>query len=71
MGCGATVVDQYQCVGCGACTTKCKFDAISLIRVYDGEGVRLEDLKPVVVKHVLKRKGKIALRKAKEKLHIQ
>ena len=71
LGCGATVVDQYQCVGCGACTTKCKFDAISLIRVYDGEGVRLEDLKPVVVKHVLKRKGKIALRKAKEKLHIQ
>lgn len=70
LGCGATVVDQYQCVGCGACTTKCKFDAISLIRVYDGEGVKFEDLKPVVVKQVLKRKGKIAIRKAKEKLHL-
>ena len=31
LGCGATVVDQYMCVGCGQCTTKCKFDAISLV----------------------------------------
>ena len=22
LGCGATVVDEYMCVGCGACTTK-------------------------------------------------
>lgn len=32
LGCGATIVDQYKCVGCGLCTTKCKFDAIQLKR---------------------------------------
>lgn len=64
LGCGATVADEYLCVGCGACTTKCKFDAISLIRTYNGEGVAFEDLKPVVIKQVLKRKGKIAIKKA-------
>lgn len=64
LGCGATAVDEYLCVGCGACTTKCKFDAISLIRTYSGEGVAFEDLKPVVIKQVLKRKGKIAIKKA-------
>ncbi|MFV0414566.1 MAG: FAD-dependent oxidoreductase [Oscillospiraceae bacterium] len=53
LGCGATVVDQYLCVGCGQCTTKCKFDAIQLQRRYNGEGVSYEHLKPVVVKHVL------------------
>ena len=33
LGCGATVVDQAACVGCGVCTTMCKFDAIKLRRV--------------------------------------
>lgn len=64
LSCGATVVDEFLCVGCGACTTKCKFDAISLVRKYDGQGVAYEDLKPVVVKQVLKRKGRIAIKKA-------
>ena len=66
LGCGATIVDSYMCVGCGQCTTKCKFDAISLERVYDGEGVEYFDLKPAVVKQVLKRQGKIAVRKVKD-----
>ncbi len=65
LGCGATIVDSYMCVGCGQCTTKCKFDAISLERVYDGEGVEYFDLKPAVMKQMLKRQGKIALRKVK------
>ncbi|ROR27179.1 NADPH-dependent glutamate synthase beta subunit-like oxidoreductase [Mobilisporobacter senegalensis] len=64
LSCGATVVDEFLCVGCGACTMKCKFDAISLIRKYDGEGVAFENLKPVVLKHIIKRKGKIAVKKA-------
>jgi ferredoxin len=64
LSCGATVVDEFQCVGCGACTTRCKFDAISLVRKYNGEGVAFEELKPVVVKQILKRKGKIAIKKA-------
>ena len=30
--CGATIVDENRCVGCGICTTKCEFDAIKLHR---------------------------------------
>ncbi len=68
LGCGATIVDQYLCVGCGQCTIKCKFDAIKLERRYDGEGVSYEKLKPVVIKHVLKRKVKMTTKKIKESL---
>ncbi len=32
LSCGATIVDENQCVGCGICTTKCEFDAIHLER---------------------------------------
>lgn len=32
LGCGASIVDPNQCVGCGICTTKCEFDAIHLTR---------------------------------------
>ncbi|MEA5077722.1 MAG: FAD-dependent oxidoreductase [Anaerolineaceae bacterium] len=63
LSCGATVVDEALCVGCGVCTTKCKFDAIHLERVYDGAGVALDDMKPVVLKQMLKRKVKIAGKK--------
>lgn len=66
LGCGATIVDEFMCVGCGQCTTKCKFDAISLVRKYDNEGVSLEELKPIVIKTAIKRKGKIAARKVKK-----
>ena len=65
LGCGATEVDEFMCVGCGQCTTKCKFDAIKLVRVYDKPGVGYEDLKPVIVKTVIKRKAKIAVKKVK------
>ena len=30
--CGASVVDENKCIGCGVCTTKCEFDAIHLFR---------------------------------------
>ncbi|MBU3110039.1 FAD-dependent oxidoreductase [Clostridium lacusfryxellense] len=66
LSCGATFVDQYQCVGCGVCTTKCKFDAISLIRKYDSSGLDLKAMKPAVIKHVIKRQGKIAVKNAKK-----
>ena len=32
LGCGASVVDENKCIGCGICTTKCEFDAIHLYR---------------------------------------
>lgn len=62
LSCGATTVDEFMCVGCGSCTTKCKFDAIKLVRKYDKAGVELRDLKPLVVKYALKRKVRIAVK---------
>ncbi len=32
LSCGASVVDENKCIGCGICTTKCEFDAIKLHR---------------------------------------
>jgi NADPH-dependent glutamate synthase beta subunit-like oxidoreductase/NAD-dependent dihydropyrimidine dehydrogenase PreA subunit len=63
LGCGAVVVDQYQCVGCGVCTTKCKFDAITLERKYDSSGVEFKEMKAAVIKHVIKRQVRIAVKK--------
>jgi NADPH-dependent glutamate synthase beta subunit-like oxidoreductase/ferredoxin len=60
LSCGATVVDEALCVGCGVCTTKCKFDAVSLVREYDGVGAALPDMKPIVIKQMLKRQVNIA-----------
>jgi len=63
LNCGATVVDEALCVGCGVCTTKCKFDAVTLVREYNGEGAALPDMKPIVIRQILKRKVKIAVKK--------
>lgn len=69
LGCGATVVDEFMCLGCGACTTRCKFDAISLERKYDEHGVEeLDQLKPAVIKHALKRKLRIVAKKPVKKI---
>ena len=66
LGCGAVVVDQYQCVGCGVCTTKCKFEAITLERKYDSAGLELKAMKPAVIKYVIKRQGRIAVKNVKK-----
>lgn len=61
LGCGVAVADEFMCIGCGACTTKCQFDAISLVRTYDADGADLRTVKKVIIKHALKRKVKIAV----------
>lgn len=66
LGCGAVVSDVYQCVGCGVCTTKCKFDAISLERKYDSPGVEFSEMKSAVIKHAVKRQGRIAVKSVKK-----
>lgn len=63
LGCGATVVDEYMCVGCGMCATKCKFEAITLERVYDGKGVEFLGIKKAILPHVITRKVKIGVKK--------
>lgn len=65
LGCGMAMVDPYKCIGCGQCTTKCKFDAIHLVREYDNESLSFEHVKPAVLKTMIKRKGKIAVKKLK------
>ncbi len=68
LSCGATVVDEDLCVGCGMCTTKCKFEAIKLVKKYDAENIEFSKLKPVIIKSVLKRKLRIAFKKAAKPL---
>ena len=63
LGCGATVVDEFMCVGCGMCVTKCKFDAIKLVRRHDEAGVEFDKLRSTVIKYILKRKVRIAAAK--------
>lgn len=53
--CGAAHVDENMCFGCGVCTTRCKFDAITLKKKYDVVPVPNEELKPTVVKEVGRR----------------
>lgn len=63
LGCGATKTDEYLCVGCGACTLRCKFDAIRLEKVYDEEGFEIDELPKAVMKKAVTRKVKIMANK--------
>jgi ferredoxin len=57
--CGRTFVDETMCVGCGLCTTRCKFDAIHLQRRFDEHGRTYEEIAPSSVPHILARNLKI------------
>lgn len=59
LGCGATKVDEYLCIGCGLCTTKCAFDAIHLKKVRDWHAGSFETMPIKVAEHVVKKTGKI------------
>ena len=64
LGCGAAVVDPELCLGCGQCTTKCRFDAIRLERVYNVRGTTFEKLPLKLAPHALKRVALTAARAA-------
>ncbi len=64
LSCGAAKVDPKICIGCGLCTLRCEFDAISLDRTADVWGVPYEQLVGKVVKEEVKKIGRILLRKA-------
>ena len=68
LGCGAVQVDEYKCVGCGVCTTKCMFDAITLRKVKDAWGAEFEKLPLKVAPYAAARAGKIAKKVVKTKL---
>lgn len=61
LSCGASVVDPNRCIGCGVCTTKCEFDAISLFRELPEASrmVKSEDKMKMVLPYALKRQIKI------------
>lgn len=61
LGCGAVVVDDYMCIGCGICTTKCEFDAIHLNRELPecSRMVRSEDKFKAILPYMIKREMKI------------
>ena len=59
LGCGATKVDSYLCIGCGLCTTKCKFDAIHLKKVRDWHAAPFEAMPIKVAENLVKRTGGI------------
>ena len=59
LGCGATKVDSYLCIGCGLCTTKCKFDAIHLRKVRDWHAKPFEAMPIKVAENLVKRTGGI------------
>ncbi len=66
--CGATVVDPNKCIGCGICTTKCKFDAISLHRDHPeaSKMVVAEDKFKHILPYMVKRAAKIAFTRKKK-----
>ena len=68
LGCGASVVDENKCIGCGVCTTKCEFDAIHLFRENPdcSKMVKSEDKMKAILPYALKRGIKIKFGK-KEK----
>ena len=69
LGCGASIVDPNQCIGCGICTTKCEFDAIHLRRdLPDCSNMRKsEDKLKYILPYGAKQAVKIKFTKKKDK----
>lgn len=69
LGCGASIVDPNQCIGCGICTTKCEFDAIHLQRdIPDCSNMRKsEDKLKYILPYGAKQAIKIKFTKKKDK----
>ena len=66
LGCGATKVDSYLCIGCGLCTTKCKFDAIHLKKVRDWHAAPFETMPIKVAENLVKRTSGIVKKAVKK-----
>ena len=61
LSCGRSVVDPNKCIGCGICTTKCKFDAIHLKRTrpQNSKMIPAEDKLKAIGAYAAKRQVKI------------
>ena len=67
LSCGASVVDENKCIGCGVCTTKCMFDAIHLHRELPGASVMhpSEEKLKYILPNMVKQSIKVKFRKKK------
>ena len=65
LGCGASVVDENKCIGCGICTTKCGFDAIHLHREHPEAShfIASENKFDGILPYMIKRTGRILFKK--------
>ncbi|MBQ9425448.1 MAG: FAD-dependent oxidoreductase [Erysipelotrichaceae bacterium] len=68
LSCGASVVDENKCIGCGICTTKCEFDAIHLFRDHPEHStmIRSEDKFKAIIPYAAKRAVNIKFGKKSE-----
>ena len=66
LGCGASVVDPNKCLGCGICTTRCKFDAIHLRKRTNVESIEYPTRKKVLPEFIAERQQKIQIRKLRQ-----
>ena len=67
LGCGASFVDPNKCLGCGVCTTRCKFDAIHLRKRTYVESIDYFDRPKVLPEFIAGRQKRIEIRKAAER----
>ncbi len=63
LGCGASFVDPNKCLGCGVCTTRCKFDAIHLRKRTFVDNIEYFDRPKVLPQFIAERQKKIEIRK--------
>ena len=63
LGCGASFVDPNKCLGCGVCTTRCKFDAIHLRKRSFTESIDYFDRPKVLPEFEAARRQKIEIRR--------
>ena len=70
LSCGATTVDQNKCIGCGICTTRCKFDAIHLRRIRPefANYINGDYSKQAIIKHGIKRAAKLTIKRIQGKV---
>ena len=66
LGRGASFVDPNKCLGCGVCTTRCKFDAIHLRKRTFVESIDYFDRPKVLPEFISNRQDKIRIRRLKE-----
>ncbi len=67
--CGASHVDQNKCLGCGVCTTRCRFDAIHLHKRTYVDSIPYKKRAEELPKYIQQRQVRIELRKQSEAQH--